>query len=256
MVLEWLIQREIAGTTWWPLLASGLVGLAILGALVAARSRPSLRLGAAAFLLNAAAVSAALWLSQADGHASGRFWRPFEANRLGALTVALLAPGRATGVVAIVGYVAAVLVQYHLLPDGARQQLPMEEPWATIGYGAFAVVLLSYRLRGLTLARDVARRCAEAVALERVTQASLALRDLANTPLQTLGLSLALLQARQSAPAPVLDRMERALQRLQALGHTLTKPEFALSGELQSPDPGAAGEDGTGAETGQATGRP
>jgi hypothetical protein len=256
MALEWLIQRDIGGVPWWPLLASGLVGVAILGALVAARRRPDLRLGAAAFLLNAASVSVALWLSHPDDQASGQIWRPFEANRLGALTVALLSPGRAIGLLAIVGYVAAVLVQYHLLPHSARQQLPMEEPWATIVYGIFAVVLLNYRLRGLALARDVARRCAEAAALERLAQASLALRDLANTPLQTLGLSLAILRARQPALAPVLDRMERALHRLQALGHNLAKPGFALSVEAQSPDPGAVGETGSRGETGQVVGRP
>ena len=256
MALEWVIQRQFASAPWWPLLASGLVGLAILGALVAARRRRDLRLGTAAFLLNAAAVTAAMWLSHPDDQASGRLWRPWEANRLGALTVALLAPARASGLLAIVWYVLAVLVQYQLLSDGARQQLPMEEPWTIIVYGAFAAVLLNYRLRGLTLARDVAQRRAEAAALERLAQASLALRDLANTPLQTLGLSIALLRARDPALAPLLDRMERALQRLQALGHTLAKPEFALSVEVQSPDPEAGGEDGTGARTGQVFGRP
>jgi hypothetical protein len=231
MGLQWFIEQKVGGIPWWPGLLSAVVGLAVLAVLLAARHRPRARLGTAAFLVNAGAVILCLSLTHPYYAAAPRPWRPFEANKLGALTVALLAPSRWAGLLAIAGYVGSAVVQYGLYPGDAHERLSVTEPWATVAYGAFSVGLLAYRLRGLAMSRAMAQARAEAVVLQRLARASVSLRDLANTPLQTLALSLAVLRARCTGLTPVLDRMERAVQRLQALGRALSDYEAPASAD-------------------------
>jgi len=225
MGIEWLIERKVGGIPWWPGLTSALVGLVVLGGLLAARRRPAAPVGTAAFLVNAAAVNFALWMTHPYYAAAPLPFRPFEANKLGAMTVALLAPNRWAGLLAISGYIGSALVQYGLSLGDAHQRLSVTEPWATVAWGAFSVALFAYRLRGLALAREMARSRAEAAVLQRLARASLTLRDLANTPLQTLELSLAVLRALDGELTPILARMERALLRLHALGRALSTYE-------------------------------
>jgi len=225
MVIQHFIERKVGGIPWWPGLTSALVGLAVLAVLLATRRRPRPGLGTAAFLINAAAVVFALVMTHPYYAAAPRPWRPFEANKLGALTAALLAPSRWAGILAIAGYVGSAVIQYGLYPGNAHERLSVTEPWATVAYGAFSCGLLAYRLRSLALARTVARSRAEAAVLQRLARASLTLRDLANTPLQTLELSVALLRRKGEELTPVVARMERALERLHALGRALSQYE-------------------------------
>jgi hypothetical protein len=225
MGLQFLIERQVGGIPWWPGLSSAVVGLLVLAVLLAFRRRPRVPLGSAAFLINAAAVIFELWVTHPYYAAAPAPWRPFEANKLGAMTVALLAPSRWAGLLAISGYVGSAALEYSLYPGDAHTRLSVTEPWATVAWGAFSVGLLVYRLRGLAMARAMARGRAEAAVLERLAHVSLIVRDLANTPLQTLTLSLAVLRQRNIEAGPILDRMERAVQRLQALGRTLSRYE-------------------------------
>jgi hypothetical protein len=244
MAFEFLIERRVGGIPWWPGAVSALVGVLVLMVLLPARRRPTLRVGVAAFLVNAAAVTFALWVTHPYYAMAPRPWRPFEANKLGALTAALLAPNRWAGLLAIAGYSGAAVLQYYLFPGDAHTRLSVTEPWASIVYGAFSVGLLAYRLRGVAMAREVARRQAETAILKRLARASLSLRDLANTPLQTLAFSIDVLRARDGSLAPILDRMERALLRLQALGRALSRYETPIWRETEDETVSAPSEPG------------
>jgi hypothetical protein len=244
MAFEWLIERRVGGIPWWPAVVSSVVGVVVLVAMLPARRRPTLKIGVAAFLVNAAAVTFALWMTHPYYAVAPRPWRPFEANKLGALTAALLAPNRWAGLLAIAGYSGTAVLQYHLFPGDTSQHLSVTEPWASIVYGAFGVGLLAYRLRGLAMAREVARRQAETALLKRLARASLSLRDLANTPLQTLSLSMEVLRARDGSLAPILDRMERALLRLQALGRALSRYETPIRRETDDEIVSSSSEPG------------
>jgi GAF domain-containing protein len=90
-----------------------------------------------------------------------------------------------------------------------------------------------YREADLQLARELADRAAVAIdnarltqaesqALERLARVALAIRDMANTPLQTLTLSLALLGP-QKEQREIVFRMERALDRLKELDDALSR---------------------------------
>ena len=88
-------------------------------------------------------------------------------------------------------------------------------------------MLLVYRLRGLALEREMLRVQAEAAAAEQLARTFLRLRDYANTPIQTIAFTTELLRAKNHDLKPILDRLERAVERLTELSRALTRYETA-----------------------------
>jgi hypothetical protein len=147
-----------------------------------------------------------------------RLWAPFQAEKLGALTVALLAPpGFWIGTLSILAFAATPIVHAASFAPAVRARLPMSEPWASLAYGAFALLLLFYRLRARAVEREMARVNAEVAAREQLTRALLAVRDLTNTPTQTLSLAVALLREHHPEDSELHRRMDRALTCLREI---------------------------------------
>jgi hypothetical protein len=121
----------------------------------------------------------------------------------------------------------ASIVQYFLFDPAIRARLPIGEPWATFAYAVFGLGLLAYRLQRRAADEQLARARAETAALERWRAAVATLRDLANSPRQTLELNVALLRTRFPETAPLADRLERALERLSEVDRMLTAYEEA-----------------------------
>ena len=94
------------------------------------------------------------------------------------------------------------------------------EPWAILAFGTFAAGIYAYRIYAWRKEQRLADALAEARISERLSRIVLALQDLANTPLQTLELTSALL-ARGGAAPPLIDRMQRALARLRDLNRIM-----------------------------------
>jgi hypothetical protein len=215
---------------WRHLAAIGFAG-AILIVLFALRKRPREWVGAAAFLLNNSAILAAFWASDQALASSSERWTPFEVEKLGALTIALLAPPRAwVGLLAIAETTAVPLVEYMTWGPAVRARLPAAAPWIITAYGVFAFLLYGHQLRRQASERRAASAHAEALALERVARLVLSMRDLANTPLQIIELTVALLRKRQ-AHEPLVARLERAAERLVAIGQALESERLDLLGD-------------------------
>jgi hypothetical protein len=104
------------------------------------------------------------------------------------------------------------------------------EPWFTLFFAGIAGMLLYTREHRRGLERRLAAAEARAQTLTQVSQVLLALRDHANTPLQTLEVAVSLLE-RES---PVKPAMRRALQRLSAIQSTLAR-ESTHSFDLDVP---------------------
>src|SRR5262245_8129090 len=104
MPMDLAIARDVPGVPFWPSLASIAVAAALLGILLALRLRTKLWLCNAVFLVNVAVVSIALWFTNSAYAESGRTWVPFQANKLGMVTVSLLAPELWVGGVSIATY--------------------------------------------------------------------------------------------------------------------------------------------------------
>jgi hypothetical protein len=119
----------------------------------------------------------------------------------------------------------SAVVQLGTFGPEVRAHLAVEEPWATIAFGAFAFGIFLYRTRMLRLEHEAMLAHAEAESLRRLARVSLAVRDLSNTPLQTLRLSTELLRRHDTESAARIDQMERALSRLEELERVLVRYE-------------------------------
>src|SRR6185369_10867796 len=102
-------------------------------------------------------------------------------------------------------------------------------------------LLLAHQLRRIDLEREVARAHAEVVATQHAAKIILAVRDLSNTPLQTIALATGLAEEKHPDLEPVLRRIDRSLDRLKKLDETFRKHESAMdwssgAGSLDAPE--------------------
>jgi hypothetical protein len=126
-------------------------------------------------------------------------------------------------VACIAAFTLVPAAHYFAFPPEIRAHLALGEPWATLSFGAFALVALVHRVRLLRVERTATRAQAEAEWLARLAAMCFAVKDLANTPLQTLRLSTALLRRRHPEEQAPLAKMDRALDRLDQLDRTLSQ---------------------------------
>jgi signal transduction histidine kinase len=231
-----LVGLSIDGVFWLVshgrVLPGYLAALAVLGLLLVLllllgrRRAPSVAVSSGAALINVAVVLAALWSAGEILARDGRPWVPFQPQKLGVLALALIAPSPAwVGVLSILAFTLASVAQYLAFPAAVRERLMGGEPWGSFAFGAFALVALAHRLRLARLEREAARAQAEAETGKRLAAIALAVRDLSNTPLQTLRLSVALLDLRHPEEARRLDQMGRAIDRLEELDRAFARCE-------------------------------
>jgi len=227
MSVDFLLARDIAAMPIYPFAMSALVGIGLIVFLLIRRQRATVRLGSAAFLANAVAVLAALWITSGYWATAGRAWTPFQANKLGALTVPMLAPQLGVGLASIAGFAAIAIAKFYFLDPDIQRGFPVGEPWFILVYALFAAVLLIYRLRGMAMEREMLRVQAEAAAAQQLARTFLRLRDYTNTPIQTIAFTTELLRAKHHDLKPILDRLERAVDKLTELSDALTGYENA-----------------------------
>jgi hypothetical protein len=101
----------------------------------------------------------------------------------------------------------------------------LAEPWASVAYGVFGLLLYGYRLNAISLQRRMAESLAAKGTMEHVSRMLLAVRDFSNTPLQTLYLTTALLRYRHRNDSELLERMDRSLARLRELNDIMSRYE-------------------------------
>jgi hypothetical protein len=225
MPLEVVLGRAVRGMPWWPPALSGAVGAALLVLLLLRRRTATTGFSAVVYSLNIAVILVALWITSGHYATAEGTWIPFQANKLGALASAMLAPGLGVGLGTIFAFVAMVLVRYQTFVPEIQSRLPIGEPWLILFYGLFSVVLLVYRVRSYELERERARVWAEAAMLERMAMTFRALRDYANTPLQTIEICAGMIRERSADLEPILERMDRAVARLVELSRVFTAYE-------------------------------
>jgi hypothetical protein len=227
MSVDFVLARDIPTTQIYPFAMSALVGIGLIVFLLIRREQATVRLGSVVFLVNTAAILVALWITSGYWASAGRAWTPFQANKLGALAVALLAPQFGVGLVSIAGFAATAIAKSYYLDPEIRRGFPVGEPWFILIYALFAGVLLIYRLRGLALEREMLRAQAEAAAAAQLARTFARLRDYTNTPIQTIVFGTELLRAKNHDLEPMLDRLERAVEKLTELSHALSSYENA-----------------------------
>ena len=223
MSVDYLLARPLPAMPIYPYAISVMVGIVLIVFLVVRRPRATVRLGSAAFLINTVAMLIALWITSGYWAASGPAWTPFQANKLGALAVPMLAPQLGVGLASIAGFAAMAVAKFYFLDPDIQRGFPVGEPWFVLIYAAFAGVLLVFRLRGLALEREKLRVQAEAAAADQLARTFLRLRDYTNTPIQTIAFTTKLLRVTHQDLKPALDRLDRAVEKLAELSDALTR---------------------------------
>jgi len=227
MSLDLLLARGIRDMPVYPYAMSALGGIGLLVFLLIRRPRATVRLGSVVFMLNTAVILVALWITSGYWATSGRGWTPFQANKLGTLAVALLAPQLWVGLASIAGFAVTAIAKFYVLDPEVQRGLPVGEPWFVLIFALFGCVLLVYRLRSLALERDMLRVQAEAAAAKELARTFLRLRDYTNTPIQTIVFTTELLRAKDHDLTPIVERLARAVEKLTELSHALTSYESA-----------------------------
>ncbi len=169
-------------------------------------------------------VLSALVTSTAGAHAfvhAGQLGQLFESAEAGMLVIAILSPSVRLGVAWIGVFVLTRLVQFYMWAPELRDAVPATDPAFLPVYGVIGVVLLLYRRRSARLSIALSDARAERLTMEQLAHVSLALRDLSNTPLQTLTIALTLLRCKAEPTEQILASMDRALARLKDLRHAL-----------------------------------
>ncbi len=222
---DFLLARRIPDMPWSPSAVSAGVGIVLMALLLIYRRRATVRFSSIAFLVNTIVMLWALWVTSGYWAAADQSWVPFQANKLGALAAAFLAPDLIVGLVSIVGFAATAIGKFYFLHPGIRDGFPVGEPWAILFYALFGGVLLAYRLRSVALEREALRLQAETAAADQLARTYMLLRDYANTPIQVIAFTLGLIQLRHPELKPDIGRLERAVERLMELSRALTRYE-------------------------------
>lgn len=238
--IDVVIGLRVPGTPWLPGILASAVGV-FLAAILHARRHdpPPARISSLLFCVNTAVI---VWAISISGqHYADVGLMPFQANKLGVFAVALLAPEAWAGLASILAYTLAALVQGALMQRADSEgvsNVAVYEPWATLVFGGFAIVLLGYRLRRIVYERTLLRAEASAHAARRIAELSLWVRDLANSPIQTLTFEVALLRSGAPATAERLDRVQRAIDRLHDLNTRLAPTSEVARGLATTFRPG------------------
>jgi hypothetical protein len=184
--------------------------------------RPRLALSLIAFALAPLPMLADLTIIARAHEASQLGWEPLIRQKIVFIVYAALAPRQAWVSMLVIGVFAVeACIEYWPGGLGASAQMTPHEPWVTLAFAAAATWIASARGRQLARQRTLEHRLRSAAAAARMAKMALAVRDLANTPLQVIELQLAILDKHlESAPGETAS-LHRALARLKELNEML-----------------------------------
>jgi hypothetical protein len=223
-VRHWRIPEH----SFYVFFAAGALQLALGALLWARRARPSLAQAGAASVACTLLTLPAQWYSMSvfASMLEARPWTPFQGMKLLSILIALIGPEIPLVIVTdVLLLISSSLIQYLTFPAAVRAHFAFDEPGATLMYGGMALLLFYYRWRRHEAARQVARAEAQSASLQQLARVFLAVRDLTNTPLQTLQVCVELLARRIPRIGPELPRMQRSLARLRELDGILSRYE-------------------------------
>jgi hypothetical protein len=221
------IARSQADPLQWMYFAEAAIS-AVVALLLFRRPHVDERWSLVGFLAVALPILPIFWFAQTRAIASGPLWQPFIGRKLIILGLALLTPYSRGATVALLALFIAesLFIWIHLDLGNNPIAAAGGEPWVTLIYfgAATSLAMLRWRNRRLEELRRQAEM--EAKTLEELRRVSIVVHDRVNTPLQSLGIGLALLHGQHPAEQPLLDRMGRSLRSLITLTKSLREVEI------------------------------
>ncbi len=157
---------------------------------------------------------------------SGARFEAFTGYKLVAIAVGILAPAPAwVGFSVIAICAVAPIVHYFILPSDIQRAFVVQEPWYTLICCVIALFVFRHRLRELQLERALTRVAAEKQAVNNMAKIFFFLRNITNSPLQSIEITALLLKEHQIEQTSAGRHLERALARLRELSQTLASYE-------------------------------
>lgn len=180
------------------------------------------------FIAVAVPFAAGLWLPAVADFQSGHLTEPLMPHHFLLLGIAIAAPTVRSGGALLSLFATHALVLKHVLENGGEVPTLSREPWMTLLFTAIAGMLLLTRSRRRSLEQRVAAAEERARMLVDVARMLVALRDRANTPLQTIEIAVQLL-AEDGAASEQVSAMARALRRLASVQEMLARSGAELA---------------------------
>ncbi|MDX2092220.1 MAG: hypothetical protein SFX73_30420 [Kofleriaceae bacterium] len=181
------------------------------------RGRWSPRLYDALLVLLAVPYLMTVWWPQVAEARAGTLTEPLVTNHFVLLGLAILSPRSLRLAFVMIGvFTLQSVLLWHVLETTSGRALP-REPWLTLFFAGISAGLSWSRWRRHDLESRFAHVASRANALTKINRILLALRDRANTPLQTLEVGLTLMEDRPADSPRVLQLMRRAVAQLSSL---------------------------------------
>jgi hypothetical protein len=235
MLVQIAIMRDVPGISTRPAVLSALAALILFIGLLARRNSPSVKWAYLAFSFTTVSVITVLVLSNLNFATLERHWTPFQANKLGCLVAAMVAPGFWVGLLSILAYCLSAVFQLQFFFPPEVKAAAETEPWPTIAFGLAGVLALIYRFRRAQVETDLARIQAQNQAIRRLAHIFLNIRDRMNTPLQVIELSSVLLRDSAEPSEALLDRIDRSVHHLKEINSLLVQHEKEIEWQAKNP---------------------
>jgi PAS domain S-box-containing protein len=130
------------------------------------------------------------------------------------------------------------ILELYQWPPAIRERVSVVEPWVTLLYAAVGMGVLYHRRRELRRQAELVQAQTKAAYVELFMRKFLAVRDLANSPLQAFEATLGVLRMKHPESKQQIDRLARQLDRLRKLTTVLAQYEpRAWTERDQSFDP-------------------
>jgi hypothetical protein len=151
----------------------------------------------------------------------------FSGYKLVPIAVAVIAPAQVWLGYSILGVCAVTpfILFFALFTDDLRSHIAIQEPWSSLIFVIVAFFIYRHRLKAIELMQVASKLTAERKALDDLARIFLGLRDLTNTPLQSIELTAGLLSSNKLSAPQGATYLERALVRLRDLSQILSSYE-------------------------------
>jgi hypothetical protein len=201
---------------------------AILTVLLAQRHAPRLRTTRIAFVLTSVPLLPTFWFLAGERAAQGTPLELFVRENIVSLVYALATPPRAAASLIVIGAFTTESFLMLFRPHITGPEILFTRPWTNVVVSLAAVAIAIYRSNTRRAEVAMIVEFERAASVRHLARTYLAVRDLVNTPLQTLKVSLSVLGARCPGSANLIDRMERSLDRLNELNQVLVTETASL----------------------------
>lgn len=167
------------------------------------------------FFWSTALILIGVWVNHTLFFRAGRPFEPFIGNKVLALSIGLIAPPFLwVGMTTILAAGILPVIQYLLLDEAVRHALPVQEPWITCICVLIAVITYIYRLKWYETQLRAAQNEEKARMIQQFAHLLINAQHLANTPLQTIENTVAILKAQHPEQQKLTAPMERSLTRI------------------------------------------